>query len=368
MRWTVELGARCNNRCAHCALGDLRAADPAPEQASVEAALAQGRAAGARVAAFVGGEPTIHDGLAAWARRALGLGYQVVQVQTNARRLAYASYARALAEAGVGELDVALYGATARVHDWHTRVDGSFEQTCAGVRNARGAKMRVGVTALVTRPSWRELPETAALAARLGADRFQLAMTRPRGGAEADFDRVVPRLGMIEERVQEAVRVARAARMLVVTDGIPACALGPYADAMLERVAGAAEARAHVAPCSACAWRAVCPGVHAEYAARVNPAELRPRGDEPPGPETLAAARAAAGRFAGLARVEPIRPERGLVRAPAVDPALVQLRVLPGKGELRVPMRRKSGDELRTLFPSLWGGDAPPTGRPTGDD
>ena len=71
--------------------------------------------------------------------------------------------------------------------------------------------------------------------------------------------------------------------------------------------------------------------------------------------------------FAGLTRSVAARPAPE--RARPIDPQLVQLRSLgapnPGKREQREPAARKTGDELRTLFPSLWeGGGEPPAGKP----
>jgi hypothetical protein len=349
MRWIVDVGARCNNRCVHCALGDLRSAGGGLD---VEAALAAGRDAGADTVTFAGGEPTVYEGLPQWAAAARDRGYRTIQVQTNARRLAYPAYAAKLAEAGVGELDVALYGATAATHDYHTRVPGSFDQTTSGIRNARAARIRAGVTALVTRSSWRDLPETAALAARLGADRLCLMMTRARGAAEADFDRVVPRLGMAGDAVAEAVRVARRARLLVVVRGLPACVLGPAADALAPGSGGA-----YGAGCEGCAARSGCPGVDPEYASRVNLAELRPLQAAPSVSREHAAAQAAAAFFTGPVRMEAHHPERVPVRAPAANIAQ------PGKNELLIPMKRKTGEELKQLFPTLWDGGEPATGK-----
>ncbi len=371
MRWTVDVGARCNNRCVHCALGELRAEGGGRD---VAAALEAGRAAGAGAVTFAGGEPTVYEQLPDWTRAAHDGGYHSVQVQTNARRLSYAAYAARLAGAGVNELDVALYGAAAAVHDYHTRVPGSFDQTVAGVRNARAARIRAGVTALVTRSSWRDLPDTAALAARLGAERLCILMTRPRGAAEADFDRVVPRLGMAGDAVAEAVRVARKARLPVAVIGFPACVLGAAADAIDHSLISGG---AYAAACAECAARPTCPGVDPEYAARVNPAELRPLGTGSQDPSARntneisahrASARIAASFFTGPVRLEPRRPERALVRAAAADIAATQLRQLgstqPGRNELLVPMKRKTGEELKQLFPTLWEGGEPATGRP----
>ncbi len=195
VRWTVDLGPRCNNRCVHCGLGEARAAIE-----DVAAQIEAGRGKGAVALTFVGGEPTLHEGLPAWITGARAAGFVGVAVQTNARRMAYAAYAAALVDAGLTDVEVALYGAAAPAHEYHTRAPGSFAQTCAGAANTRGAGVRLAVSLLATRSSWRELPAAAALALRLGAGRLRIAMVRARGAAEEAFDRVVPRVGVAAVR------------------------------------------------------------------------------------------------------------------------------------------------------------------------
>ena len=84
-RLLIELGLACNNRCVFCAQRGLDGASHT-DDARVRAALEQGRAAGDSSLAFVGGEPTLHDGLAGWIQLARTLGYDDVALQTNGRR------------------------------------------------------------------------------------------------------------------------------------------------------------------------------------------------------------------------------------------------------------------------------------------
>jgi hypothetical protein len=55
--------------------------------------------------------------------------------------------------------------------------------------------------------------------------------------------------------------------------------------------------------------------------------------------------------------MEAHHPERVPVRAPAANIAQ------PGKNELLIPMKRKTGEELKQLFPTLWDGGEPATGK-----
>ena len=55
----ITLGLSCNNACAFCAQGDLRAARPSFEAAEIERAIAA--ITEVETVAFLGGEPTLAD-------------------------------------------------------------------------------------------------------------------------------------------------------------------------------------------------------------------------------------------------------------------------------------------------------------------
>jgi MoaA/NifB/PqqE/SkfB family radical SAM enzyme len=164
----VGLGQLCNNACVFCAQAGRGCVAPGAGPSEVVHAL-EAAARGGQAVAFVGGEPTLEERLVRYAQQARALGAPCVLVQTNGRRLAYASYARALAGAGVGALDISLHGATAAMHDWHTAVEGSFAQTARGIANAVAAGIEVGVTCVATRSNGRHLGEVARVARSLGA-------------------------------------------------------------------------------------------------------------------------------------------------------------------------------------------------------
>jgi len=137
----VSLGTACNNGCRACPPAD---GSPAPDGAALLARLERVARAGAAAVRLGGGEPTLHPQLAAVLQRAAALGLRAT-LCTNARLLAYPQALARLAPAPPARLVVALHGPDARRHDTATRVDGSFRQTLAGIRNARRAGWPVTV-------------------------------------------------------------------------------------------------------------------------------------------------------------------------------------------------------------------------------
>ena len=209
----IFLGFACNNACVFCAQGSLRDKEEGPPDVAAQLMTV---VAGETVA-FVGGEPTIHDELPAWIKLADARGAAKIIVQTNGRRLAYRAFTRALREAsGSLALDVALQGATAATHEYHTGTPGSFEQTVRGVRTARAERIPVGITVVVTRSNFRHLGEIARLAHTAGAEAIQFAKAEPVGRAAIARDRVLPAREMVLPYLTRAASEAQRLGLEVV--------------------------------------------------------------------------------------------------------------------------------------------------------
>jgi MoaA/NifB/PqqE/SkfB family radical SAM enzyme len=214
---TVFLGFACNNACVFCAQGALRDTEAGPPDVAAQiAAIAAGD-----TVAFIGGEPTIHDELPAWITAADARGAARVVVQTNGRRLAYRAFTRALREASPRlALDVALQGATAAMHEYHTGTPGSFEQTARGARQARAERIPFGVTTVVTRSNFRHLVEIARLAHALGAEALHLAKVEPFGRAAEARDRLLPARDMVLPYLTRAAAEAQRLGLGVVVGDV----------------------------------------------------------------------------------------------------------------------------------------------------
>jgi MoaA/NifB/PqqE/SkfB family radical SAM enzyme len=213
----VRLGYACNNACSFCAQGAL--AERPYERPSAEDLLAA-IAPGDRVC-FVGGEPTLQPDLPELIRGAIARGAAATIVQTNARRLAYPAYARALSDAGLSGIDASLVGATAPMHEIHTRIAGSFSQTLSGIANAARLGIDVGITVVVTRSNYRHLSDIVRLAHRLRAQHVHLQSVRAVGRAVGAVPPLVPPAELVAPFVREAKLVARGLRVELVTDVSP---------------------------------------------------------------------------------------------------------------------------------------------------
>jgi pyruvate-formate lyase-activating enzyme len=276
-RVAIHVGFACNNRCVFCAQGELRSREPFPDDGALDVELRQAAARGVDIA-LMGGEPTLRTDLPALVTRARSLGIGSVLLQTNGRRFAYKRYAQALVAAGVDALEVSWHGARAEIHDYHTGVPGSWQQTTAGIRAAVASGLPVSVTALLTRSSFRHVVELVEAAAALGVGAVHLAFPAVIGTAASLLPRVVPRFALQRPKLDAAAEMAERRGLPMFVSGVPPCVWAATGDGVaalagqMRRSAGAC----HAAVCEYCARAATCGGVDPAYVARYGMGELEP--------------------------------------------------------------------------------------------
>jgi len=232
-RTDLKVGFACNNRCRFCAQGSRREQEATVSLADLTEGLRRGYRPG-RGLVLTGGEPTLHRDILAVVAAARAVGYLQIQLQTNARALAYPAWLERLMRAGVTEISPALHGPDGSVHDALTRAPGSFDQTLAGIRNAVRSGAGVVTNTVVVRPNLGHLAATISLLADLGVERSQLAMVHPVGTAAEEREALVPRLELAAPAVHEAISAGRRRGVDVVVEAMPLCFLRGFEDAAVE--------------------------------------------------------------------------------------------------------------------------------------
>jgi MoaA/NifB/PqqE/SkfB family radical SAM enzyme len=283
---TLELALdyRCNLRCIGCRACEDQGERIAPERAA--ALLREARDGGATAAWLGGGEPTLREDLPALVKRARHLGFTEVIVQTNAMRLAYPAYARALVDAGVTEVRVNAKSARADVHDRLSGEQGAHALLVRALENLSSLPVSVTADVLLALSTAGHLDETVSFFADRGVRRFALwllyAGDVDAGDAEAAA-REVPRIADVVPALERAHAIADARRLTLVSFHTPPCTLPaglrsiwqPARDLAIEVVdpgghrfaldASPFEGGGHVEACAGCAFRDRCGGPRADY-------------------------------------------------------------------------------------------------------
>lgn len=143
---TLALNYVCNSRCSFCFIEpelDMKLPDTSDERIA-EVYAENKRRKRYRRLILAGAEATLRADLPEVAARALSEGgFEVVRLQTNARRLKDPSYASELVRAGISEFFVSVHAGSAELDRVLTRNPRSFEEMQVGLENLRSHPVRL---------------------------------------------------------------------------------------------------------------------------------------------------------------------------------------------------------------------------------
>jgi len=165
----LDITYRCNNNCRHCWLNipaDQRIKNNELSLAQIKNVVGQAQILGCRNWSISGGEPMLRpDFLEIF--NYITSRCQRYSLNTNGTLITQ-KIARALRKKGVKM--IALYGATAKVHDHVTRTPGSFERLMAGFAYMKEARAGFMVQAIPMKDNFHQFKSMLALAASLSKD------------------------------------------------------------------------------------------------------------------------------------------------------------------------------------------------------
>ena len=216
---------KCNNRCTFCATGTRTQLDGDHDRQ--RELLVKYRKLGVTLLDFDGGEPTLNANLIKLVQFARRIGYERVNVTTNARMASYAGYAGELVCSGVTSVLTSIHGPDAQTHAQNVGVAEAFEQTCAGVRNlVRLAPpgVELGANITITKSNYKKLAGVAELILDLGLSWFNIQFLTPFGRATSS---IAPDTA---EAAAEAMRVIDAfeGRIKFQVINLPFCFMPGY--------------------------------------------------------------------------------------------------------------------------------------------
>lgn len=200
-----ELCTTCDLRCRICYLPQFR--DPGPSRADAEKLIAQIAEANIFYVGLLGGEVLLRDDLedivAALRDRAI-----FVKIITNGQQMTE-SRARALAAAGLNQIEVSFEGIDAVVHEV-SRGAGTFVRAVEALQNAAAAGIpRLGMVLTVHADNVDELDEVPDFMRRHGLTDCYVSLFKKTGllGARSAFE---PPRDAAKQRFLEKLQAVRA--------------------------------------------------------------------------------------------------------------------------------------------------------------
>jgi MoaA/NifB/PqqE/SkfB family radical SAM enzyme len=141
---------------------------------------------GVPIIAFSGGEPLMRPDILELMARAHEKGIYVA-LATNGTLITKPKAAE-IKQAGAEYLQISLDGADAVTHDHFRGVDGAFERTLDGIRNAVAEKFFVSISTTATQANKGQIPAIIDLGDRLGVNWIMVYNFVPAGRGQGIRD------------------------------------------------------------------------------------------------------------------------------------------------------------------------------------
>ncbi|HJL20028.1 MAG TPA: radical SAM protein [Sandaracinaceae bacterium LLY-WYZ-13_1] len=208
MKALIKVGYGCNDHCSFCHTLDVRHVDA--EAAEVHRKIERAKRLGHSMIVLSGGEPTIRPELLAWAAHAAKLDMDFGLV-TNGRMLSYPALVDQLMERRLRYVYLSLHGGTAKVHDLMVR-SKAFEQTYGALEVLSGRGLDFTANCVITRHNVEHLRGVVDAVLPYPDLTLKLSMVEPKGGGDALFEHLMPRVSHVAEKVKDAIEYGRALR------------------------------------------------------------------------------------------------------------------------------------------------------------
>jgi len=191
----IITGYTCNNNCRFCYDANKRKQNIRDLTTfGVKEKLIEARKRGCDYVDFLGGEFTIRHDALELVKFAKRLGFETISITTNGRMFSYKKIAKKFIDAGVNSIIFSVHGHNAKLHDFQTRVLGSFEQLMEGIKNIKELGLPLFTNTTITRLNYKEFPKIAEFLVELGIVNAEFVFVDPTGNAFDDFYEIVPKI------------------------------------------------------------------------------------------------------------------------------------------------------------------------------
>ena len=282
----VKVTLRCNQSCVMCKT-DAEVRNVLPDAASLEKLLPK-LAEKTDCLTLSGGEPTLDPQLPRYLELAHRAGFRIIEVQSNAVKLADYDYVKRLVDAGGGQTSflISLHAHEAELSDRITQAPGTFAKTMQGLHNIKRTGSVLVLCHVIMSLNCQRIPAYVDFVAReLGESAdilFTLAVPVHR---VLDNRELIPRVSDFSPYLREGLgkcRPREAGAFMGLVDkfkprakiiggsGLTMCAIPGFEHMHYERESRAPRDTLHLLTkaeqCRECKWDECCSGFWRRYA------------------------------------------------------------------------------------------------------
>lgn len=169
-RMDIALTYRCNNKCIHCYAGGPKQTEELTTREWLNV-IDRLQALGIPQVVFTGGEPTLRDDLSTLIAHTQEKEL-VCGLVTNGRKLKDNAYLKTLIDAGLDHIQITLESHDPEVHDKITSVNGSWDETVQGLKNAIASQIYTVSNTTLNQLNVNDIDATIEFVHSLGLKHF----------------------------------------------------------------------------------------------------------------------------------------------------------------------------------------------------
>jgi len=293
-------GYKCNNNCRFCYDANKRSIPNRTTKALLKD-LTIGIKYNCDYVDILGGEPTIRKDIFLLIKKAKEMGYERICITTNGRLLSYNPFLEKLIDAGLNSIIFSIHGHNAELHDFQTRVKGSFSQLLKGLNNtqeqAKIKDIQIGSNTTITKLNYEHLPQIGEFLVKNGIKNSEFIFVDPTGEAYNNFKDLVPKITELSPYIKKLLDIGISNKIPHWhIRYFPFCYLDGYENYISEKYSPF-QKEVHFGPeftnldvdesrkiisrvkapqCALCKFNNFCEGVWKEYEKQYGLKELRP--------------------------------------------------------------------------------------------
>jgi MoaA/NifB/PqqE/SkfB family radical SAM enzyme len=165
------VGYSCNANCRFCSIDPKKRGIDSTKKELLNS-IYKAKKDGCKYLGIGGGEPTIRRDLGGLISLAKKLNYDVIRIETNGIALSYLDYCKSLVDAGLDFVKLSVHGHNSKIHDFLTRVPGSFISVLKAIDNLQKLQVRIEINSVLNKVNYKFYPEFVKLFANKGIGSF----------------------------------------------------------------------------------------------------------------------------------------------------------------------------------------------------
>jgi MoaA/NifB/PqqE/SkfB family radical SAM enzyme len=233
--YEFTVGYSCNSNCRFCSISsDCRSLNKNTFEAVAD--IYRAKKERFKLLGFGGGEPTIRKDIIKLVKLAKNLKFETIRIQTNAIMLSYRAFCEEIVKAGANFFKLSVHGHRAEIHDYLTRIPGSFNMVIKAIDNLRSLGIRVEANIVVNKINYRFLPQYVSFFADKGISSFCIIFPQYTGNMAENVESIGVSIREAVPYIYEALDLFKTLELdKCLVFNIPYCYMQGYEDFVVEK-------------------------------------------------------------------------------------------------------------------------------------